>query len=340
MPIEPSPRDTPFAAVLTRPPGLISAFRLHADGMTEELRPPADLLDRREANLWLHFDLSDARTPATLRSIGELPPRALAFLLAIDDHQQLHAEGGYIFGVVADLVRDLTGATDEVGLLRFVLTEHMLVSVRRHPLTAVEATRLALRGGRKVASAAALLETVVEHVIDAADRYAAEMGRDLDRIEDQILLTEVKDERQTLGRVRRIAVRLHRQLGGLRTLFQRVERERDADQPALGLAAGRLSQRLDDLDHEIVALRDRAHLLQEEVSMKVAERTNNHLQVLAVVTTLFLPPTLLAGIFGMNLGGLPMGEDPGGFWWGVALIGASALVVFFILRMLGILFRR
>ena len=57
------------------------------------------------------------------------------------------------------------------------------------------------------------------------------------------------------------------------------------------------------MDGEVVALRDRAHLLQEEVTLKAAEQTNRHLEVLAIVATIFLPPTLVAGIFGMNVAG-------------------------------------
>jgi zinc transporter len=64
-----------------------------------------------------------------------------------------------------------------------------------------------------------------------------------------------------------------------------------------------LSQRLDWLDTEIVSLRDRAHLLQEEVAIKTAEQTHRNLHVLAVVTTILLPATLITGIFGMNVGG-------------------------------------
>ena len=60
-------------------------------------------------------------------------------------------------------------------------------------------------------------------------------------------------------------------------------------------------------------MRDRAHLLQEEVTLKMAEQTNRHLEVLAIVATVFLPATLVAGVFGMNVKGLPLtenGSDP------------------------------
>ena len=69
--------------------------------------------------------------------------------------------------------------------------------------------------------------------------------------------------------------------------------------------AGALTQRLDELDHEVIELRDRARLLQEELGARVAEQTNRQVRLLAVLTAVFLPPTLIAGLFGMNLAGAP-----------------------------------
>jgi zinc transporter len=55
--------------------------------------------------------------------------------------------------------------------------------------------------------------------------------------------------------------------------------------------------------------------LQEEVSLKMAAQTNRNLQLLAIVTTLFLPANLIAAIFGMNVGGLPFTGATSGFAW-------------------------
>jgi len=55
--------------------------------------------------------------------------------------------------------------------------------------------------------------------------------------------------------------------------------------------------------------------------------------VLAIVATVFLPPTLVAGIFGMNVAGLPLTHGGYGFLWSMGLIiGASALVYWLLKR--------
>jgi zinc transporter len=97
-----------------------------------------------------------------------------------------------------------------------------------------------------------------------------------------------------------------------------------------------LAQRLAWLDAEIVALRDRAHLLQEETMLKNAEQTNRNLQVLAIVSTLFLPASLVAAVFGMNFENIPFGNDHGGFGWALIVLVAISALVFWLLRKSGL----
>ena len=43
-----------------------------------------------------------------------------------------------------------------------------------------------------------------------------------------------------------------------------------------------------------------------EVVAKTAEQSNRRLEWLTIMTALFLPPTLITGVYGMNLKGLPL----------------------------------
>jgi len=84
-------------------------------------------------------------------------------------------------------------------------------------------------------------------------------------------------------------------------------------------------------DHE------RTRLLQEEIASRLGEATNRNLFVLSVLTATFLPVTLITGIFGMNVGGLPGLHGDHAFWWVMLLIlasGAATLAAFFWRRLL------
>jgi zinc transporter len=76
----------------------------------------------------------------------------------------------------------------------------------------------------------------------------------------------------------------------------------------------------------VFALQERAKLLQEELSARVAEDTGRKLNALTALTAAFLPMTLITGIFGMNVGGLPGTEAAGSFGWVMLLILAAGAI--------------
>ncbi|KRP87593.1 zinc transporter [Bradyrhizobium sp. USDA 4518] len=333
------PPPAPVGSLLTREavPGLVWAFRLHHDGRAEALPIDAPIEPSHDGRLWLHFNLTDVRTRAWLANM-HIPQLARDLLLSNDNFQQIHVVDNCVYGVFSDLVRDIDAATRETGFLRFAMTERLLVSGRHQALCSADATRRVLEGGHRVGSVAALLEKIVDEIADTMDRMADKIGTDIDAIEERVLAEDTGSElRKNLSRMRRTCVRLHRQLAGLRVLFHRLEQKNtDNLSPALRLQAGKLAQRLDGLDHDIVELHERSRLLEEELRFKLEEESNKHLHALSVVTMMLLPPTLVTGIFGMNTKGLPLTDVDSGFLVAAGLLIGSALLAYLLMRRLGI----
>jgi hypothetical protein len=62
-----------------------------------------------------------------------------------------------------------------------------------------------------------------------------------------------------------------------------------------------------------------------------AHRTNEVMRTLTAITAVFLPLTLITGIFGMNFEFIPGLHSEAGFWWtmaGMAAIGIGLLALF------------
>ena len=62
---------------------------------------------------------------------------------------------------------------------------------------------------------------------------------------------------------------------------------------------------------------------------RLSEETNRNLYLLSMVTVIFLPMTLITGVFGMNVAGLPGLSNPGAFWWvmlAMAVVPAAFLL--------------
>ncbi|MDD2845746.1 MAG: magnesium transporter CorA family protein [Rhodoferax sp.] len=62
-----------------------------------------------------------------------------------------------------------------------------------------------------------------------------------------------------------------------------------------------------------------------------SHRTNEIMRTLTVLTAIFLPLNLIAGIFGMNFEFIPLLHMSNGFWWAMVAMGltAAGLVLFF-----------
>jgi zinc transporter len=319
-------------------PGLILAFRIADDGTASALAVDRPIDAAASGWLWLHLDLANVPATRWLETSG-LPGPAVAAMLSRERHQQLHAIAGCLYGVVVDLVRDVHRASDEVDYLRFLMTERLLLTGRRHSLASIEAMRAALScGAARPPHCAGLFEVIVDHVADGVDAIADELDNKLDEIEDQIAGGSIGAARRNLATVRRTSVRLHRHLSGLRAVLSRLERQAPQGlEPRLRVQASRLAQRLDELDHVILEIRERGYRLQDEISASITEETNHHLHILSILTGVLLPPTLVAGVFGMNIGGLPLIGDKAGFLWVMGLMLGSGVAAYLVMRAAGVI---
>ena len=101
-----------------------------------------------------------------------------------------------------------------------------------------------------------------------------------------------------------------------------------------------MSFRFRDVYDHLVRISDDALMFQDRITgmldahlSNVSFRLNEVMKVLTIVTLLFMPPTLVAGIWGMNvtLPHLP-GGDPAQFWWMVGVMAAMTAVMLLVFR--------
>ena len=323
--------------------GLAWAFRFGPDGAAEAL-PLDHAIDPAaidEGWLWLHFNLGDQRSRHWLSDSPHLHSAARDALVSAEERQQLQMAQDCCFGALLDTVRNLDGTANETSHWRFAMTERVLVSGCRHSLRALESIRQAIERGLPLPAPTHVLESVVGEMLADMERGVGELAVGFDKVEDRVLADAVYDERKRLSSLRRKAVRLHRRLVGLVTTFHRLEHNHAGDTgPLLRATAARIAQRLAALDHEVVAMQDRGRLLQEEISAQLAAEANSHLHALSILTSLFLPSTLVVGIFGMNTKGLPLTDIDDGFLWAILLCLVSSAAVYAVLKRVRYLLKR
>jgi zinc transporter len=306
--------------------GLICAYRLFPDRPPEsvEAGPLAVMSD--DSVLWLHFNLSDARARRWLLAADFLPEDLRDVIKENDANRRIELSGTGLLLVLSDFAFDSDDDPSDTAPLWCFAQQRLLLSMRLHPLRSSDELRLQMRGSLTAASGFELISHLLDIRTARLKRLAADMSAQLDDIEDDILAGNIKEQRRQLGRMRRICARLRRQFSPERADMSRLMSRISI---VLGVDAQEILQEsVDSLGfgvEELAEIYERAKLLQEELASRLAENTGRNLYVLSILTAVLLPMTLVTGIFGMNVAGLPGLESAASFWWVMLLIAASGV---------------
>lgn len=167
----------------------------------------------------------------------------------------------------------------------------------------------------------------------AADRMeplVEMLGDRLDSIEESLIIEDMSKAQSRLSHLRRTMINFRRMVWPLRDTLNTLEIEdlsffSARDRLRLREASAR-SARLGD---ELQAMSERAVLVHEQIIDARAEQMNRTMLILAAVTVVFMPLTLITGALGMNVSGIPMASDPDAFWYvcGGLLVLAIGIVV-------------
>src|SRR5476651_2209529 len=142
--------------------GIVWIYHFQPDGTAELI--PNETVEQALTNhvgwTWVHLSLADTRCRAWIAHNARLSDLAREMLLGPEEHLRLDVLGHEIIGVVPDLQQEIAQATDAIVRLRFVMTERLLISVRRMPLHSVETTRRAIEAGKRFPTAMSFLDSI------------------------------------------------------------------------------------------------------------------------------------------------------------------------------------
>ena len=316
--------------------GIVWVYHVRDDGHAESL--PCEEVEAALARpagwTWIHIGLADARARAWIAQHAPVSDVARDVLSGTDEHMRLDIVGSEIIGALPELHQAFAQPDDDLVRLRFAMTERMLITSRRSPVHALELTRHSIGTGRRFRAPVAFLHAVIDQFADAIGRLSETIDDQLDDIENGLLHEELGDERLRLGRIRLQLVRMHRQLAQLYLLFHRIEPRIASENKPVARAARALTQKLEAIDHDAAAQHERARLLLDEVTGKMAAITNRRLFTISVLTACLLPPTLVTRVFAMNTKDLPFQSTDGGTWFAMAIAASAGAFAYWLLKRL------
>jgi len=282
--------------------------------------------------LWLN--VHGLHDPTVMAEIGrrfKLHPLVQEDVLNTQQRPKSDEYADYLF-IVARCF-DFDAATRSLGSdqVSLVLGRNFVLTFQERATGAFEAVRERLRASNGAMRAHgtdylayALLDTLVDRYFVMLDNLA-DIAEDL---EDEALNRPNPALLAEINRVKHEALTLRRAIWPLREILNLLAR---ADNSFFS-ADTRLYLR-DIYDHTVHVLeslesvRDLLADLLDIYLSSVSNRLNTEVRILTVLTTLFMPATLIAGIFGMNFRTMPLLSETDGFWIALATMGAAATVM-------------
>lgn len=182
-------------------------------------------------------------------------------------------------------------------------------------------------------SSADLVSRLGLRAADRLEPLVEKLGDRLDAVEETLMRDSTKDTRSRLSELRRTLISFRRLVWPLRDVLNTLEIEdlsffTPKDRLHLREASAR-SARIGD---ELQALSERAVLVHEQILDARAEQMNKTMLVLTAVTVIFMPLTVISGVLGMNVAGIPFANEPWAFWGVLGTLAAIALVLVVFMR--------
>ena len=305
-----------------------------------------DLAERRLSEaLWIDLEApTDAEEDAVEAALGlDIPTRE--DMQEIEVSSRIYRERGVLF-LTAQVIASPDGRDPEIGPVTFAVQPDRLVSVHYHSPrslgyfadwaarhdTALDTGLDALLG---------LLEAVVDRLADILEAEARQhelLSRAIFAAHRPTGKTEtLQAVVQRIGRAEAMNGKVNESLATILRLLTYLTSTPDAaDGPCLQsrqmpLALAQL-QDLRSLREVAQAQSEKVRFLLDATLGVINIRQSDVIKIFSVVAFVFLPPTLIASIYGMNFKHMPELEWPWGYPMALGMMVVSALVPYLIFR--------
>ncbi|NEI73989.1 magnesium and cobalt transport protein [Rhizobium lusitanum] len=313
---------------------MLKEFANHTGNHTFKSEGSADRI------VWIDLLEPSPTEVANVETLISAKLPSLGALSEIESSSRLKSENSVLYMSTPSAAQRPEGArvTPPLG---FVLSADRLVTVRFMPLPAFDTVagkfadqHNAPKSGVEVFTM--LCEEIVDRVADALEHLAAELNGlsaetfHADDTRGRQAAKANRILRVQLRQVGRLGDRLSELQDGLQGLGRIVAY---ADESACNWSGGKLTQRIVRLRQDIHSLSDYEEQLANKVQFVldalvglIGIAQNDVFKVLTIVSIVGIPPTLMAGVYGMNFKSMPEYDWTWGYQYGWAVILISAIV--------------
>ncbi|MEZ0245381.1 MAG: magnesium/cobalt transporter CorA [Methylophilaceae bacterium] len=314
----------------------LTLFRFNAQQLSETSAKTLAGLDiRTDADevVWLNvYGLQDSELMSKIGQIFNLHPLVLEDILNTDQRPKLDSYDDYLFLVTRFFSYDKSSLQINSEQVSIVLGHNFVLTFQERPTGSFDPVRERLRANKgriRSSNAGYLAYTLLDVIVDRYFIVLEQVGEDCDFLEESLLHRPGEHMLQNIHHLKRETMELRRAVWPLREVINSLVRNES------GFFEQETVLHLRDVyDHTVhfieslEALRDLLAGMLDIYLSTISNRVNMEVRALTVVAMLFMPATLIAGIFGMNFESIPWQSHSNGFWFAIGLmIGIASLMV-------------
>ena len=277
---------------------------------------------------WLHLDWDTPLAHQLLVETFGVDP-VVAEALVEEDTRPRSLAAGRDEMVILRGVNLTPGAEPEDMIsLRMLVNEQRVITLTRRALRSIAEIKQDIDTGQGPVTMGDFMATLIEKMVGRVAPVLAQLEDAIDEEEDDLVEGKLSHVESTLVGVRGRIIKLRRYLAPQREALVRLSQEKldwvSAEERArLSETANQLTRNNEDLDE----FRERAQVIQEEIGLYYNRRLTRSTFVITLAASVLVPLNLVAGLFGMNVGGIPGKDSPYAFWVIAALfIGLGVFV--------------
>jgi len=282
--------------------------------------------------IWLNVHgVHDIELIKKIGDLFHLHPLVQEDILNTSQRPKLDEFGHFLFLEARSFEFDQTNITMRSEQVSVVLGQHFLLTFQERSTGIFEPVRHRLR-----ASQAQIREYGVDYLAYAlldcvVDRYfyvLEELSDASEALEDLLLTKPNQAKLQQIHQLKHLAIELRRAVWPLREVINSLTRnEKGYFKPSTMPYLRDVYDHTVNFIESLESIRDSLSAMMDIYMASVSQRVNLEVRALTVVAMLFMPATLIAGIFGMNFHEMPWLADKYGFWWAIVLMAAIAIVM-------------
>ncbi len=287
---------------------------------------------------WINIDgLHDVEIIEKLGKNFDLHPLVLEDILSTGQRPKFEDLDGYLFIILKMLTYDEQSQSIQSEQVSLILRDNVVISFQEDVGDVFENIRNRIRDSKgRVRSMGAdyLVYALIDAIVDNYFAIMEKLGEKIEAIEEIVVGNPTEATLGLMHSTKRELISLRRSVWPLREVISSLRHcESSIIKPSTGRYLADVYDHTIQVIDAVETFRDILSGMLDIYISTISNRTNSVMKVLTIITTIFMPLTFIAGVYGMNFRHMPELEWKLGYEMALCVMFViAALMVYYFRR--------